>query len=311
MPTSRALALLVPLLLGACREPEPPLILGRPGLNDGEFDRPRGIAAAGGHVAVVDVTGRLQRFSADGTFESSHPVMPAGSRRGFPLGLVLLPGGDCVVVHTHEAALVRYGRDGKEVSRWGSNGVKDGEFCMPQRAVMRGEEFLVSDFGYEQCRRVEEFAADGRFLRRLGGPGTEAIFQRPMGLAVDRADVLWVADASHRLLRFEAATGRYLGSVGSEGAEPGRLVWPTGVAALPDGSVVACEAGNSRLQRFGPDGRSLGTYGKHGSAPGEFRTPYDLAADPPWLFVADTDNHRVQRLRIDGIPWEAARGGPR
>jgi DNA-binding beta-propeller fold protein YncE len=311
MSALRAVALLLPLLLGACREPEPPLVVGRPGLNDGEFDRPRGIAAAGGQFAVVDVTGRLQRFTTDGKFVSSHTVMPAGSRRGFPLGLILLPGGDSLVVHTHESGMVRYSPDGKELSRWGTGGVREGEFCMPQRAVIRGDEVLVTDFGYEPCRAVKAFTREGKFLRRLGGPGTEAVFQRPMGLALDPAGVLWVADSSHRLFRFEEATGRCLGSVGSEGSGPDQVTWPTGLAALPDGTVIACEAGNGRLHRFGADGRSLGVYGRTGSGPGEFRSPWDLAADPPFLFVADTENHRVQRLRIDDIPWESAPGGAR
>jgi hypothetical protein len=76
------------------------------------------------------------------------------------------------------------------------------------------------------------------------------------------------------------------------------------VAALPGGGVVISEAGNHRLQRFAPDGGSLGVFGRNGSLPGEFNTPYDLAVDPPWLFVADTENHRVQRFRLDAIPWK-------
>lgn len=295
--------LLAPVSLAACEDRSAPLVIGRPGAGDGEFDTPRGISAANGAVAVVDKSGRVQLFSSDGTFLRAFPVTAPGARRGFPLGVLLEPGGGTVVVHTHDAALVRYGPDGKEVSRWGSNGVKDGELCMPQRAVVHGGEVFVSDFGYEQCRRVQVFAPDGRFLRRIGGPGTEAVFQRPMGVTVDGAGVLWVADESGRIFRFDPSSGRLLGTVGSAGRGAGQSTWPTGAAALPGGGVVVCEAGNHRLQRFDADGRSLGVFGRNGTGPGEFRTPYDLAVDPPWLFVADTDNNRVQRFRIDAIPW--------
>ncbi len=182
---------------------------------------------------------------------------------------------------------------------------------MPQRAVLREGEVIVSDFGYEPCRRVQVFTPEGRFLRRIGGPGTEAVFRRPMGVALDAAGVLWVADESGTLFRFDPATGRLLGTAASEGAEPGRTVWPTGIAALPDGGVVVCEAGNHRLQRFAADGKPLGVFGGPGAAPGEFRTPYDLAVDPPFLFVADTDNHRVQRFRLNAIPWKTGAEGAR
>ncbi|MCK6479518.1 MAG: hypothetical protein L6R43_05025 [Planctomycetes bacterium] len=288
----------LPLLLAACTE-APPVVLGGPGV----LDRPRALAARDGIVAVVDTSGSLRRLTADGAPAGSHPVMPPGARRGYPLGVLLREDGSATVVHTHDSALVHYARDGRETGRFGDGGVKDGQFCMPQRALRRGEEWIVSEFGYEECRRVQVFDAAGRFLRRIGGPGTDAVFERPMGMALDAAGVLWVADASHFLLRFDPATGRLLGKVGGPGDGPGRLRWPTGVAALPGGGVVVCEAGNHRLQRFDAEGRSLGTFGRPGAAPGEFRGPYDLAVDPPFLFVADTENHRIQRFRLDALPW--------
>lgn len=293
-----ALALLLPAL-PACSGASAPLVIGRRGNADGEFDTPRGIAASGGRVAVVDRSGRLQEFTADGAFVRSIGIMPPNARRGFPLGVLFDPAGGYLVVHTHDAALVRFGTDGKEMGRIGNEGVKDGEFCMPQRAVLFRGNLLVSEFGYEECKRVQEFAPDGTFLRRL--PGT---FHRPMGVAVDGAGILWVADESGSLLRYEAASGRLLGTATTEGKGAGQAVWPTGVAALPGGGVVICEAGNHRLQRFDPSGRSLGVYGRNGPLPGEFNTPYDLAVDPPYLFVADSGNHRVQRFRLDALPWE-------
>lgn len=300
-----ALAILLPPL-AACSGSSAPLVVGRKGTGDGEFDAPRGIAAAGGRVAVVDRSGRLQEFTADLAFVRSIPVMPPGARRGFPLGVLFDPSGGYLVVHTHDAALVRYGIDGKELSRFGNNGVKDGELCMPQRAVPFRGNLLVSEFGYEECRRVQEFAPDGRFLRRLPGE-----FRRPMGVALDEAGILWIADASGSLFRYEAASGRALGSATTEGKGAGQAVWPTGVAPWPGGGVVLCEAGNHRLQRFDAGGRSLGVFGRNGALPGEFNTPYDLAVDPPFLFVADTENHRVQRFRLDALKFDRPGGGTR
>jgi hypothetical protein len=287
-----AAAPLLLLLLAGCEDPAAPLVIGRKGTFTGEFEAPRGIAASGDRLAVVDRSGRLQEFTADGAFVRAFPVMPEGSRRGFPLG-VRFDGDGFLVAHTHDAALVRYGAEGKEISRFGNEGVKDGEFCMPQRVVPFRGNLIVSEFGYAPCCRVQEFALDGKFLRRF--PGT---FHRPMGVAVDEAGILWVADTGGKVVRYEAATGRLLGPV----ADP--VVWPTGVAALPGGGVVVVEAGNHRLHRFAADGRSLGTFGRNGSLPGEFNTPYDVAVAPPWIFVADTENHRVQRFRLDAIPWE-------
>ena len=50
-------------------------------------------------------------------------------------------------------------------------------------------------------------------------------------------------------------------------------------------------------------GQALGPWGVIGSAPGEFILPTSLALDSMGnVFVADTGNHRVQKLRPDGQP---------
>ena len=179
------------------------------------------MAAAGGILAVIDTSGDLRRFTSEGIPDGRHPVMPPGARRGYPLGLLLRPDGSTLVVHTHEAALVTYDREGRERARIGNGGVREGEFCMPQRAVVSGGRYVVSEFGYEECRRVQVFSPDGTFLRRIGGPGTDAVFERPMGLAVDEAGVLWVADAAHFLWRFDLDSGRLLDRIGGEGGGAG------------------------------------------------------------------------------------------
>ncbi len=299
--------------LPACDVPPAPVILGRPGVIAGEFDRPRGVAAAAGRVAVVDMTGRVQRFRTDGTLEAVFPVMPEGSRRGFPLGILLHGDLSCTVVHTHEAALVEYDPAGRETARTGEFGVRPDQFCMPQRAVPFAGGLLVSDFGYEPCRVVKHRAADGTLAGTLGGPGTDAVFARPMGLAVtttagDPVPTVWVADTTHRIFRLRG--GRLLDVVGAEGARPGELRFPTGLAVHPSGGVIACEAGNHRLQWFGEDGRTRGVFGRHGTAPGEFRGPYDVAVDDGRIWVADTDNHRVQGFVLASLPWRTTEEAP-
>src|SRR5688572_31370962 len=63
----RAAAAVVVLLAG-CEDPAAPLVIGRKGTYTGEFEAPRGIAASGDRLAVVDRSGRLQEFTADGAF---------------------------------------------------------------------------------------------------------------------------------------------------------------------------------------------------------------------------------------------------
>jgi tripartite motif-containing protein 71 len=110
---------------------------------------------------------------------------------------------------------------------------------------------------------VEAFAPDGTFLRELGSAGTgSGQLSSVGGLAVDAAGNVYVADSSNRVERF-AADGSFLGSFGGKGGDPGQFFFGAG-------STNQSPAGGG------------------------------LAIAGDQLFVADTRNHRVQRMGLDG-----------
>ena len=63
------------------------------------------------------------------------------------------------------------------------------------------------------------------------------------------------------------------------------------------GRQYVCEFGNSRIQVFDANDRPLEIIGGAGLAPGEFNNPWGVALDSAGnLYVADSQNHRVQKL---------------
>jgi hypothetical protein len=99
-------------------------------------------------------------------------------------------------------------------------------------------------------------------------------------------------------VRYDLA-GNLLGVIGGVGRAKGKLRYPYDVNSLPDGSVIVCEYGNNRLQRFSADGRSLGTWGQPGGEPGQLRYPWGVAVDARWrAFVVDSGNDRIQVWRL-------------
>jgi predicted membrane-bound mannosyltransferase/DNA-binding beta-propeller fold protein YncE len=83
---------------------------------------------------------------------------------------------------------------------------------------------------------------------------------------------------------------------GSPGPGPGQLQNPRGIQIDQDGFVYVADGGNQRIQKFSPAGEPLAVWDQG------FREPWDVAAAPDGdsIYVADTWNHQIQHLDMDG-----------
>jgi len=99
----------------------------------------------------------------------------------------------------------------------------------------------------------------------------------------------------------------------------GNLNAPRGVIAAPDGSIYVADTGNSRVVKFDQAGQVVATWGSKTpdgqtpAAPGTLNEPWGVAVDAQGnVFVADTWNHRVQKLDANGkflSEWSTAGQG--
>jgi sugar lactone lactonase YvrE len=72
---------------------------------------------------------------------------------------------------------------------------------------------------------------------------------------------------------------------------------PTGLAVDFRGTVYACDAGNDRLIKFGPDLTPLKDHGGYGSQPGQLSKPRFITVDNNLnILVSETGNQRVSRF---------------
>jgi DNA-binding beta-propeller fold protein YncE len=172
--------------------------------------------------------------------------------------------------------------------------------------------------------RVQQFDAGSlAFQRTWGAFGTdpgELGFPRSLAaLAGDPAGGVFVGDtSSDRVQAFDAAGAR-TGGWGTSGRVPGGFTHPAGVSVDGEGRIFVADTFNSRIQRLSAAGAAEATWGKlsslgyptTGSGNGEFRQPEGVAVDGArrLVFVADTDNHRVQALDADTGAWRATWGG--
>lgn len=145
------------------------------------------------------------------------------------------------------------------------------------------------------------------------GPGAEARFRGPMGLAhVNGA--LYVADVGNHAIRRIDAAGRVSTFAGgqqgfADGVGPqARFSYPRDVAADAAGNLYVADASNRRIRKITPDGRVSTLAGQGGRSARDgagtsatFHSPWGLDVAPDGtVYVADCGNHAIRRVATDG-----------
>src|SRR3954468_1143093 len=181
------------------------------------------------------------------------------------------------------------------VDEFGSEGSGRGQFGQVEDLeVAPSGNLVLSDISYD---RVEFWTPAGRFVGQFGsggsGPGQ---FYFPWGLAIQRDGTIFVVDAGGGRVEVFTPSGTYV----REFAVPQTFYGETDLD--PAGRslyLVDFQAGN--IQRMSTSGANMGLFGSFGTANGQFRRPQGVAVDSAsHVFIADRDNHRVDKLGPSG-----------
>jgi len=158
--------------------------------------------------------------------------------------------------------------------------------------------------------RVQIFDRNGTYYSTLGVPresgSDNKAFSHPTGICTCEELVLVVDSGNHRVQIFDTQ-GKYLQTLGTGSAGDGDDSFnsPKDAAVTPDGKIFVTDYGNHRVQVFddradGIADRTLGITGISGIANDELNYPYGIAVSSGNLYIADSGNHRVQILTLDG-----------
>lgn len=161
----------------------------------------------------------------------------------------------------------------------------------------RNGNLYVADRGINQ---LFVYNSAGKYLRTVMPKGVKS--WGPLGVAVDKDGIIYVADANaspQRIWAFEAD-----GTVVRTYGEKDFLSYPNGLAVLDDGTVFVADSNKVRVLVYNADGTLRGMLAK-GEAPADLGLPRGLAAaDSGRLYVVDTTNGivRIYGPDISGVP---------
>lgn len=170
-----------------------------------------------------------------------------------------------------------------------------------------------------QNARVQQFAADGSFVRQFGsiGKGDGQLAREgnrgPTGIAVGRDGFVYVADTwNYRIVKF-AADGTFVKSWGTYanvvstppvGDRKEGLFGPRGIAIGPNGELYVTDTGNGRIVVYAPDGTFRREFAAKGNGPAQLDEPVGIAVSPDGarIYVADSNNARIAIFDAQGQP---------
>ncbi|MBK9166677.1 MAG: hypothetical protein IPM24_04345 [Bryobacterales bacterium] len=284
---------------------------------------PAGLAVDGSGALYVADSGnhRVLRIAPGGAASDLGP-----GALNTPTGLALGPDGAVYVADSLGNRVVRIGPDGQQTVVVGAGSQTSvGWLDAPRDVAFDRQGTLYIADG----RRVRRWsgegthavvAGDGTFgFSGDGGPAVEAQLNTPSGLALAPDGSLYIADRANHRVRRLSATGTLATFAGTGAAGPATgatvpteaaVAGPAGLSLDSSGTLWIAESAGHRIRKvtsagllataagtgtagFDADGRPAGATAL--SAPSH--AILDGAGN---LYIADSGNHRVRRVGLDG-----------
>jgi len=191
-------------------------------------------------------------------------------------------------------------------------------------AVDNAGNVYVADTNNHRIRKITPKGMVTTFARSTqgytDGTATVAKFNDPVGVAVDGAGNIYVADNSNERIRkitpegvvttLAGSTRGYADGIGAAA----KFFWPNGLAVDSAGNVYVADAGNHRIRKITPEGvvttlagggatgRGNGTHADGTGTEARFNFPRSLAVDRSGnVYVVDFVDHRIRKVNPEGV----------
>lgn len=248
-------------------------VLGTKELKRRGFNKPQGVAAAGGKVFVCDsMNGEVAVLDFPNR-KWTDLFGEGGRKQAFkkPLNLTTDEAGNLYVVDVGHQAVLAFDPQGRMLRAIGKEQLEK-----PVAVAARGEKLYVADLGAAQVavfsaktgERLDAFGPELEEGKRIGFPAALAF--GPDGL-------LHVVDAATRQVLRLDIDGHLVSSLGRLGDASGTFTRPKGIAVDGENRSWVVDAAFENVQVFNAEGRILTFFGGSGINPGNLFLPTGIA----------------------------------
>jgi DNA-binding beta-propeller fold protein YncE len=271
---------------------------------------PQGVAQDGSIIYVADTNNhRIQKYSYDGIFLLQWGSQGSGQGQfNKPTGVAVDPNGNVYVTDRDNARVQIFDSNGnwlQTVTTIDPGGPILHAFQSPEDIAIGGGFAWVADSGRQQLLGFPTYLNSGK------GVLSAVNLSTPTGVAFDSgANLIWVTDTGPGFTDVK----RYdlQGGLQATTTVPG-TTFLSDVTTDSAGSLWVMDSATSQLHKWYPVGGWNPEFGGTGTDPGQFNSPGALAAGfGGELIVADTGNHRIQRMSTIGVAvdlWSDNRRG--
>jgi len=247
-------------------------------------------------VLVGDMgNNRIAIFGTDGVFRFTFPLTGLMSS---PRDITTDPAGFIHVLGSSAAGavLARFDFDGMPLDHSGVPAVFDGRAIDPTQLACDDQGVVhVLD---HQGRRVLALGDDGitHAFDIDASAETEGLGEGfALGTLSFDEGVFYVPIGNLGTVHRYDGEGRFLGSIGRFGSEPGTLNFPVAAEVTPDGLLAVLDRPRYAVVCYALDGRFLGEFGGRGTSPGWFMGPSLLAVQSSdQVLVGQVFRNRIQ-----------------
>lgn len=209
-----------------------------------------------GNVYVIDrSTWYIYKFNNDGTVVLAK--WGGKDNQNIPFasvtGIAIDKKGNVYIADQRGSHIYKFDNDGNPLLMWGKKGNGDGEFTLIDGIGVDSEGYIYVGDGLLSINkgRIEKFDSNGKFISTKGsfGEGAEQ-FIRPIGIAADEQNNLYVTDAENETIRKYTSSGNFLTGWRYYGTNDGEYRAASSIVVDKQGNIYVVDPFNKRVQKF-------------------------------------------------------------